>query len=120
MLLTIALLAVYTAVALWDAVAMMRWWLIAVAVLAAFGCVGAARLRPWSQFVVYLLTAALIGVIGRSLYAAHAAADRFHVAPEPEHLRKLAPALALLALSLFCSYAAWRQFRSSPALKAGG
>jgi hypothetical protein len=110
-LLTIALLAVYTGVALWDAVAVKRWWLIAVAVLAACGCIGAARLRPWSQFVVYLLTAALIGVIGHSLYAAHAAAGLFHVAPEPQQLRKLAPAMALLALSLFSSYAVWRQFR---------
>jgi hypothetical protein len=111
MLITIALLAVYTAVALWDAVTVKRWWLIAVALLAASGCVGAARLRPWSQFVVYLLTAALIGAIGYSLYAAHAAAGLLHVAPQPEQVRHLAPALALLALSLFCSYAVWRQFR---------
>jgi hypothetical protein len=111
MLITIALLALYTGVALWDAVAVKRWWLIAVAVFAAFGCVGAARLRPWSQFVVYLLTAALIGVIGHSLYAAHAAAGLLHIAPQPAQLRNLAPALALLALSLFCSYAVLRQFR---------
>ena len=111
MLITTALLAVYAGVALWDAVAVKRWWLIAVAVLAAFGGVGAARLRPWSQFIVYLLTAALMGVIGYSLYAAHAAADLFHSAPQLEPARSLAPELALLAVSLFCSYAVLRQFR---------
>ena len=70
MLVAVALLAVYAAYAGWSAVVNRSWPFGVVAVGALVACVGTAKLRPWSQFLVYLLVAGMIGGWCWSVYVA--------------------------------------------------
>jgi hypothetical protein len=86
-------------------------WLVGVTgVLAIVACVGAALLKPWSRYIVYVLAAAAIATWVYSLYAA-SAAGYFGYFTSAQIARSLAPGGFLVLLSCYCAYAVWRQFR---------
>ena len=109
-LITVALLALYSAYSLWTAISAGSWISYAIAAVAAAGCVGAAMLRPWSQFLVYPLTAVFVATWCYSIYSA-ATVGYFGLFSAPEMARSLAPGIFLTLLSCFCSYAVFKQFQ---------
>jgi hypothetical protein len=110
MLATAAVLALYALAALWQAVELHSGAYAAFALLAAVACVSAARLRSWSQYLVYLLAAALIGSWLRSIQISHSL-GYFRIYSVSHVLLWLAPEGVLVLLSGYCCYAVYRQFR---------
>lgn len=110
MLFAVALLALYTCFCGWIALTEHNWILVPVTLLAGTACVAAARLRPWSQWLVYLLTAAFVGVWARSLYESYRVGF-FHFVHGTQIVRFLAPDIVMVLLALFCSYAVFTNFR---------
>jgi hypothetical protein len=111
MLVTIALLALYAAYDAWVAVQERAWIPAVVAALAAVACVGAAMLRAWSKYLVYVLTAVFVGTWMQSLYQA-AAAGYFRLLPARQIAISLAPGAFLALLSCACAWMVSRQFRT--------
>lgn len=112
MLVTVALLAVYGAYAAWASYVDRSWLHALITVVALVACVGTALLRPWSRYLVYLLTAGFVIAWSYSVYAGYVAGFfAFFFASPLEALRSLAPGLVLAALSCACSYAVFRHFR---------
>ena len=109
MLITVALLAVYCALACWIAISRHSWPFAIVTAAAAVACIGTALLKSWSQFLVYLLTAALVAVWLHSLYAAYDAGV-FQMLGLAQSVRLLAPDGVLMLLSCYCSYAVFRLY----------
>ncbi|MGH8206828.1 MAG: hypothetical protein ACRETK_08630, partial [Steroidobacteraceae bacterium] len=109
MLITVALLAVYCALACWIAITQRSWAFGVVTIVAVVACIGTAMLRPWSRFLVYLLTAALVVTWLHSLYVAYDAGV-FRLFSPRQNMRLLAPDGVLMLLSCYCSYAVFRQF----------
>jgi hypothetical protein len=109
MLITVALLAVYCALACWIALSQHSWPFAIVAAAAAAACIGTALLKSWSQFLVYLLTAALVATWLHSVYAAYDAGV-FRMLRPLQSARLLAPDGVLMLLSCYCSYAVFRQY----------
>jgi hypothetical protein len=92
--------------------------LAAIAGVAAFvAAVGAALLKPWSRYLVYLLTAAIVGGWLYSLYLA-GTAGYFTLYSRSQIVSQLAPGAFLVLLSCYCAYAVFRQFRVSAAKTA--
>jgi hypothetical protein len=110
-LVTVALLALYAAYDLWIAVVERSWLSGLAALVAVVACVGAALLRPWSRYLVYVLTAAFIGTWGYSLYTA-SVAGYFNLYTTQQLVVSLAPGALLVVLSAACTYFVTRQFRA--------
>ena len=108
-LITVALLALYSAYSFWTAIYAGSWISFSIAVIAAIASVGAAMLRPWSQFLVYPLTAAFVAMWWYSISSA-AAVGYFSLFSASEMAFSLAPGLFLVLTSFFCSYAVFNQF----------
>ncbi len=112
MLVTVALLAVYGAYTAWAAYVDRSWLHALITMVALVACVGTAVLRPWSRYLVYLLTTGFVTAWSYSVYAGYAAGFYRTFFASPLHvLRSLAPGLALVALSCACSYAVFRHYR---------
>lgn len=109
---TVALLASYGAYAVWQAIANRSFVFALVGVVAIVACVAAARLLAWSRFLVWLLAAAFIGGWAYSVYAA-AAAGYYRTISGPQIALSLLPGIFLIALSCFCAFAVFKQFRAS-------
>lgn len=107
-----ALLALYGAYAVWQAIANHSFAFALVGVVAIVACVAAARLLAWSRFLVWLLAAAFIGGWAYSVYAA-AAAGYYRAFSGQQIVISLAPGIFLVALSCFCASAVFKQFRAS-------
>jgi hypothetical protein len=110
-LITVALLALYGVYAAWIGVSQHSLTSALSGVLAFIACVGAALLKPWSRYLVYLLSAVLIGTWCYSLYTA-ASAGYFSLYTASQIFRQLAPGIFLAVLASFCAYAVFRQFRT--------
>ncbi|MGH3408389.1 MAG: hypothetical protein ACRDRJ_38740, partial [Streptosporangiaceae bacterium] len=82
---------------------MTNAWIV-VTIVAVVACIGTAMLKPWSRFLVYLLTAALVVAWLHSLYAAYDAGV-FRLFSPMQNMRLLAPDGVLMLLSCYCSYA---------------
>ena len=113
-LITVALLGIYGAYAFWDAITYHSVINGLVGAIAVVGCVGAALLRPWSRFLVYFLAAVFVATWGYSIYDA-AQAGYFGQVAAPRIMLSLAPGVVMVALSCYCVYAVYRQFRRPPA-----
>jgi len=118
-LITVALLAMYAAYSLWMAVVWHSPLSGVAGVLAIVACVGAAMLKPWSRYIVYLLTASAVATWVWSLYDA-ARAGYFGYFSARQIARSLAPGAFLILLSCFCAYAVFRQFRTRTPQAPGG
>jgi hypothetical protein len=106
-LVTVALLALYCAFALWFGWTHQRWPMLAVGLVAGFACVGAANMQRWSRFVVYAMSAGFGGTWLYSIYAA-ARVGYFHPLAWRTIILQLIPGIALLLVVLFCSLMAHR------------
>src|SRR5215468_9764293 len=107
-LITVALLALYGVYAAWIGVS-QHSLLSGVSAVVAF--VAAALLKPWSRYLVYLLSALIIGTWCYSLFSA-ANAGYFGLYTASQIARQLAPGIFLALLACFCTYAVFRQFRT--------
>jgi hypothetical protein len=67
MLLTAGLMVIYSAYAFLIGTIEDSWILLTAGVAAALASYGIAMLRPWSQFLVYLLTAGFVAELGQSM-----------------------------------------------------
>jgi hypothetical protein len=107
MLLAVALLALFGVYGLWTAWYERSWWSIAlaltVAVVAFVACVGAALLKAWSRYLVYLLTAAAMGAWAYSIRAG-IEAGFFSLYSPQQIVVSLLPEALLILLACFCSY----------------
>ena len=112
MLITVALLAIYAAYALWTAYLDESWIYGLLGALALVACCGTAMLRAWSQYLVYLLTALFIAAWCYSVYSG-AAVGYFDIffSSQLLVLKALAPGFALVLLSCAASWIAFSYFR---------
>jgi hypothetical protein len=125
MLIIVALLAIYAAYALWTAYVDTSWLYGLLGIFSVVGCYGTAMLRPWSQWLVYVLTALFIAAWCYSVYVgATVGFFSFFFSSHASALKAMAPGLALVALSAFASWNVFRHFRraaatSSPSSEVG-
>jgi hypothetical protein len=112
MLITVALLAVYAAYAFWTAYVDQSWLYGLLGVLSFAASYGTAVLRPWSQFLVYLLTTLFVAAWCYSVYQG-AAVGFFSIFFSSQALvmKALAPGLALVVLSCVASCYVFNYFR---------
>jgi len=112
MLITVALLALYAAYAFWTAYVDASWIYGLLGVLSLVACFGAATLRAWSQYLVYLLTALFIAAWWYSVYAgATVGFFTFFFSSRLLAIKALAPGLVLVMLSCLASWNAFSHFR---------
>jgi hypothetical protein len=115
LLVTTALLAVYGAYAAWAAFVERSWLYAGLAAMAIAGCIGAALMKPWSRYPVYVLTAAFSAAWVLSIYGGmRAGYFEFAYTSNLAIARALAPGLLLVILAASCSYLVFRQFRGAP------
>jgi hypothetical protein len=119
MLVTVALLAMYAAYAGWRAYLEGSWAFAIVAAGALVACVGTALLRPWSQFLVYLLVAGIVGGWCWSIYAS-LDAGYFAMFPPSQIAVNLGPGTFIALLSVACAYRVFRHFRKGVAHEVSG
>ena len=111
MLLTVALLAIYAAYAFLTASAIRSWMFVLVGAVAVCACIGTAMLRPWSRYLVYVLTAGFIGNLAYSIYAgAEAGYFSFQFQTPGAAARSLVPGLVMAVLSAACCVLVYRYF----------
>lgn len=121
MLLTVALMVVYGAYAFLTAFIEKSWALSAAGFLTLIACFGTALLKPWSQYLVYLLTAGFIGKLALSIYAGVVSGFfTFQFGSVTESLQSLGPSALMALLSCACCYLVFRHFQRTSAPKGGG
>ena len=112
MLITVALLAMYAAYAFWTAYVDESWIYGLLGALSLVACYGTAMLRPWSQYLVYLLTTLFIAcmvLLGVFRCGSRVFQLLFFLAPARG--QGSAPGLALVVLSCVASWNAFSHFR---------
>lgn len=111
MLVTVALLAIYSVYAFMTAYIERSWPFVVAGLLAVGACAGTALLKPWSRFLVYLLTGGFIAKFAHSVYAGVAAGYFGFQFPSPlTAARSLAPGLAMVLISCVCCVLVFRHF----------
>ena len=111
LLLTTALLAIYTIAAINIAIIERSYPVAAAAVVSAVASTGTAYMRRWSQYLVHLMTAGFTVKWCWSIYDGwRAGYFGFQFGSTPEALRSLLPGLALVVLSAICSWLVHRYF----------
>jgi len=82
--------------------------------IAIVACYGTAMLRPWSRFLVYLLTVGFLAKLAYSIYSGIVSGYfDFQFASASEGLRSLAPSLLMAVLSCICAVIVFRYFRTA-------
>jgi hypothetical protein len=109
-LIVMALLALYGVYAGWMAIVERSLVYGFSAAIAIVACVGAALLKPWSRYLVYLLATAVVGSWAYSVYDA-ARVGYFGLFSRSEVFIALVPEVFLMLLSCYCVYAVFTQFR---------
>lgn len=105
MLLTTALLVIFSAYAFMIGWNEDSWLLWLGGILALIASYGVAMLRPWSRYFVYLLTAGFFAKFGHSVwYAQRAGYFEFQFGSYGEAVASLAPSTMIGLLSLLCCY----------------
>ena len=119
MLLTVALLVIYSAGAFLIGSFEKSRLLMAGGVVALVASVGTALLKPWSRWVVYALTAGFVVKLAWSIIAAvQAGFFGFQFGSSAEILWSLAPSLLIALLSVTCCWIVYRHFSASRFLAA--
>ena len=87
--------------------------------VAAAATYGAAMVRPWSQYLVYLMTAGFFGKLSLSIYQAQRAGFfEFQFGSNLGVAQSLAPSLVMALLGVVCCVIVYRQFNRSITLPA--
>jgi hypothetical protein len=116
MLITTALLAIYAAYAFWTVYTDSSWVYGLLGCLALAACYGAAMLRTWSQYLIYLLTALFVMAWFYSVYSgAVVGYYHFFYSSQLRAAQSLAPGLALVLLSGVVSWITFSYFRRARA-----
>lgn len=116
MLVTVALLVIYSAYAF-----MIGWIensipLLIGGVVSLAASYGVAMLRPWSRNVVYLLAAGFVGKLALSIFdGVSSGYFDFQFGSQAAAVRSLIPALLMVMLSVLCCVFVTRHFRRIPA-----
>jgi len=112
MLFTVAMMAVLAVYAFWTSYVDRSWLYFGLGIVSIVACIGVALLRAWSQYLVYLLSAAFVAAWFHSVYTGAAAgyfdfffSSRFVAA------KTLLPGFTLVVLSVAASCIAFRHFR---------
>jgi hypothetical protein len=112
MLLTVAVLALYAAYAFWTAYLDKSWTYGLLGALSLVACYGAAMLRRWSEYLVYVLTALFIAAWGYSVYSgAVVGFFSFFYSSHLIAIKSLGPGIALVVLSCVASWNTFSHFR---------
>lgn len=112
LLITTALLAIYVAYAFEIAMIEKSWLLAAGGAVAAITCVGTAFMKPWSRYLVYLITAGFIGKWGWSIFVGlRSGYFSFQFGSPRQALVSLAPGMLMVALSCVCAWLVYRDFK---------
>lgn len=115
MLVTVALLAIYSAYAFLIGSIEESWLVKAAGVAAVVGTFGVAMVRPYSRFIVYALTIGFITKLGVSIHeGVESGYYRFQHVSITSIARSLAPSLVMILLSATCCVLVYRQFRKPP------
>lgn len=111
MLLTVALLALYSVYAFRIGTIEDSWILLTGSVLSLVAAYGTAMLRPWSQYLVYLLTVGFIAKLGHSVYAGVTSGYfAFQFSSIAEALKSLGPSAMMVLISCVCCFLVYRHF----------
>ena len=94
MLLTVALLVIYCVYAFLIGWIEKSWLLLAGGLIAVAATYGVAMVRPWSRYLVYLLTAGFFAKLGLSIYdGVRSGFYGFHFGSTAQIARSLLPTL---------------------------
>ena len=116
MLLTVALLVIYGVYAFLIGSIEKSWALWAGSGIAAVASYGTAMLRPWSQYLVYLLAAGFFAKLGFSIYAGVVSGYfDFQFGSVSESLKAILPSAMMALLSCVCCLLVFRHFRGKRA-----
>ena len=112
MLLTVALLVIYSVYAFLIGSIEKSWVLLVGGVVAIVASYGTAMLRPWSRYLVYALAMGFVSKLAQSIIAAiRAGYFGFQFRSTQQALWSLAPSLLLVVLSCVCCLLVFRHFR---------
>ena len=115
-LLTVAVLVIYSALAFLIGLIEDSWTLMAIGVAAIIASVGTALLKPWSRWLVYALAGGFVGKLAWSVIAAvRAGFFGFQFGSSAEVLRSLLPSLLMALLSCACCWIVYRHFATARA-----
>ena len=113
LLIATALLAIYTAYAFQIALIEKSWLLAAAGGVAAIACVATALMKPWSQYLVYLLTFGFVAKWAWSIFdGLQSGYFGFQYGSSRAAIQSVAPGLLMVALSCMCAWLVYRHFRS--------
>ncbi|MFO1207533.1 MAG: hypothetical protein U1E63_17720 [Burkholderiales bacterium] len=114
LLLTTAVLAIYAVAAAQVARIEHSWPLAVAAAVAAVASVGTAFMRKWSQWLVHLMTAGFVAKWTWSVWDGYRSGyfDFQFGGASGAAMRSLLPGLAMLMLSVLCSWLVQRHFSS--------
>ena len=112
MLLTVALLVIYSVYAFLIGWIEKSWILLAGGFVAVAATYGVAMVRPWSRYLVYALTVGFFAKLGLSIYGGFRSGFfDFQFGSTALVARSLLPALLIALLSAVCCAFVYRQFR---------
>lgn len=115
MLLTVALLAIYSAYAFLIGSIEDSWTLRIGGAVAVVAMYGVAMVKAWSRYLVYLLTAGFAAKLGTSIYGGFTSGFFGFQFGSPERaVGSLLPGLAMLLLSGVCCAIVYQQFHRPP------
>jgi hypothetical protein len=113
MLLTVALLVIYSTYAFLIGSIEKSWVLLAGGVVSIVASYGTAMLRPWSRYLVYALTIGFVSKLTQSVIAAiRAGYFGFQFESVRQALWSLTPSLLMVVLSCMCCVLVFRHFRA--------
>ena len=116
MLLTVALLVIYSVYAFRIGSIEDSWPLLIGGGVAIIASYGTAMLRPWSRYLVYALAFGFVSKLVKSVMAAiRAGYFHFQFGSAKQALWSLMPSLLMVVLSCLCCVLVFRHFRVTPA-----
>jgi len=113
LLIATALLAIYTAYAFQIALIEKSWPLAVAGAIAAVACITTALMKPWSRYLVYLVTAGFVGKWSWSVFdGIRSGYFGFQFGSSRTAIQSLAPGLLMAILSCTSAWLVYRHFRS--------
>ena len=120
MLLTVALLVIYGVYAFLIGSIEKSWFLLAGCATSAVASYGTAMLRPWSQYLVYLLAMGFTAKLGQSIYAGVVSGYYdLRFGSVIGSLKSLMPSTIMALLSFVCCLLVFRHFRGARETESG-
>jgi hypothetical protein len=114
MLFTTALLAIFCTYAFLIGSIEESWLMLMGSLTAAVAAYGTAMVRPWSRYLVYLITAGFLLKLGSSILSAYQAGYfDFQFESRAAAIRALVPAVAVAVLGLVSCAVVHRQFKGT-------